>query len=311
MTVAEVTVGADYSAKFGDTTSPVTLTEACEWGGWYGIRHDTGAKVRVTTARLIGPLSSDNITPIITTPIVKEPSTMSTVTTSTAAKTARAARRANKPSITPTNNVTTTPKESTVSTIKINAKPAAKTTAPKRTPKRKPAAKQAAPVEAVVTLTQADLDAMVAKAVAEAVAGAVKAEASTTSKPAAKRSTSAKGVTVKLKLTKQTTNKVQFTYVGTDDKPLVTAVYVNMPLVATLAQDPAPVKVEFAAYTPRPTQKGQPKSKIRYSGTEDTISDLYVDRAAITKLGYTESKVPVVTVKVVSDDEITLTFPKA
>jgi hypothetical protein len=301
MTVAEAT----YSAKIGDTILPVTLTEACEWGGWFGVT-DTGSKIRVTTARLIGPVSTTTVdTP---TPIVKEPSTMSTVT-STAAKSARAARRANKPSITPTNNVTTTPKESTVSTIKINAKPAAKTT-PKRTPKRKPAAKPA-PVEAVVTLTQADLDAMVAKAVAEAVAGAVKAEASTTSKPAAKRSTSAKGVTVKLKLTKQTTNKVQFTYVGTDDKPLVTAVYVNMPLVATLAQDPAPVKVEFAAYTPRPTQKGQPKSKIRYSGTEDTISDLYVDRAAITKLGYTESKVPVVTVKVVSDDEITLTFPKA
>jgi hypothetical protein len=54
-----------------------------------------------------------------------------------------------------------------------------------------------------------------------------------------------------------------------------------------------------------------PKSKIRYSGDTETVTDLYVNRAAIEAMGYSETNVPVVTVKVISDDEISLTFPQA
>lgn len=236
---------------------------------------------------------------------------MSTPTAAaTAAKTARRSRRAaNAPSNTPT-AVTTTPtvKESTVSTIKV-------INTPKATPKRKPAAKRkpnkpvaAAPVETTITLTQAQLDALVAESVAKVLTMADAAKPAAV--PTVKRAKPAT-VTVKLKMAKTTTNKVQFSYAGKEENPLVTSVYVNLPLVEKFTTSGAPVAVEFTTYVPRAKQKPQPKSKIRYTGSETTISDLYVDRALITKLGYTESNPPVVTVKVISDDEISLTFPKA
>ena len=351
MTAKDVSVGLTYEVLVSDKLVPVTLTSECTWGGWYGKNKVTGHTVRIKTAgrlrkQLTGEIAASTEAAKQDSKVHTQ-TKEATVAAPTDAKAARAARRTanalakadttakevNEASKTPRNakgqiqsrkpaakqaakstpKSTPTPKESTVSkTTKSPArKPAATTNGKpagtvKITAKRKPAAKTApvlntAPVEI-------DIDAIVAAAVAEALAKAAPA-AKVTSKRAAKPV--AKPVTVKLKAANAVVNSYQFKYMGKDKQPLVTAVYVMIPLLERFASDGTPVEVALTEYVPSGKQKPQPKSKIRYSGSDDTIRDLYVDRALITKMGYSEANAPVVTVEVIGDNEIALTFPAA
>jgi hypothetical protein len=129
-----------------------------------------------------------------------------------------------------------------------------------------------------------------------------------TATPARTRSTAK---TVKLKAKAQKLKSWQFTFTGTAKTPLVKAVYVSNDLLAQFESGVKSVVIPFEQYTPGANQKPQPKSAIRFSGSEDTIRDLYVNREAATKAGFSEANAPIVTVKVVSDDEISLTFSQA
>jgi len=325
MTAKQVSVGLTYSVKFGDEFQPVTLTKDCPWGGWYGRNEMTGDTVRIATAgRLNSQVNGTAIREAVNTRkttgnIVHIDTKEATMPTSTPeARTARSNRRkpaAKQAANTPPTLTYTDTKESTVTT-----KPAAKS---KPAAKRKPAAKNKPVVKlsGAVTeeakqatlLTQDQANEMVAAAVAAAMAEFTAAATPAAKPTARKRKPAAKPetVTVKLKANAPKQTSYQFKYVGKDDNPLVTAVYVKLPLLEQFAEDGDAIDIFFTAYSPVGQQKPQPKSKIRYTGSDDTIRDLYVDRAGITALGYSESKPPVVTVEVIGSEEIALTFTAA
>jgi hypothetical protein len=55
MKKADVRIGETYTVKVSGKLVPVTLTNACAFGGWYGINTRTGKQVRIkTAARLRG-----------------------------------------------------------------------------------------------------------------------------------------------------------------------------------------------------------------------------------------------------------------
>lgn len=103
----------------------------------------------------------------------------------------------------------------------------------------------------------------------------------------------------------------QFTFKGTAKAPIVKAVYVSNDLLAKFESGVKSVVIPFEQYVPGERQKPQPKSAIRFSGSEDTIRDLYVNREVAVKAGFSEANAPVVTVKVTGDTEISLTFSQA
>jgi hypothetical protein len=119
----------------------------------------------------------------------------------------------------------------------------------------------------------------------------------------------AKTKTVKLKGYSETTNTWQFRYAGTAAEPFVKAVYITKDALDTLSD--GPLTVVFGKYVPGPKQKPMPASAIRYSGNAETIRDLYVNRAQAEKIGMTNDTPVKVSVKVVSDDEISLTISAA
>lgn len=118
-----------------------------------------------------------------------------------------------------------------------------------------------------------------------------------------------KGVTVKLKGYAETTNSWQFRYAGTSKDPFVKALYVNKEALDALAD--GPLTVVFKPYVPSGKQKPMPASAIRYSGQPETIRDLYVNRAQAEKKGFANDSTVNVVVKVVSDDEISITVSVA
>jgi hypothetical protein len=103
----------------------------------------------------------------------------------------------------------------------------------------------------------------------------------------------------------------QFTFKGTSKTPIVKAVYVSNDLLAKFESGVKSVVIPFEQYVPGERQKPQPKSAIRFTGSEDTIRDLYVNREVAVKAGFSEANAPVVTVKVTGDTEISLTFSQA
>jgi hypothetical protein len=130
-----------------------------------------------------------------------------------------------------------------------------------------------------------------------------------TRKPAAKAAPTVKTTTVKLKGTKETQTTWQFTFAGTSKTPLVKTVYINKDALDMLAD--GPLTVVFAPFVPSDTQRPQPKSAIRYTGDPETIRDLYMVRGTAEKAGFTNDSTVTVIVKVVSDDEISLSISAA
>lgn len=345
MVAKDVSAGLTYECLVSDKLVPVRLDRDCPYGGWYGTNLATGHRIRIKTAgrlrkQLTGEIAA-SAEAVKQDDIIHNTTKEATVpTASTDAKAARAARRsakstaapvtlgdvapakppvASKPvakNVTPRNakgqimsKKSTAKKENTTVKSTTAVKPAAKPATAKKTA-AKPTVKRIT-AKPVATPT-VDVDAIVQAAVAAALAEAgvkpatrVAARANGSTKPVAKP------VVVKLKANGAKVNSFQFKYVGKDEQPLITAVYVMIPLLEQFAENGDPVEIAFKQYVPSGKQKGQPKSKIRFTGSDDTIRDLYVDRALITKLGYTEKNAPVVTVKVTGEDTITLTIPAA
>jgi hypothetical protein len=317
MTAKEVSVGLTYNVKFADNTDPVTLTRECEWGGWYGRNERTGATVRIATAgRLHGQVNGtearaearkqDSTDNIVTTQSKESPAMPTTTPAQRNARSSRRTKPAAKPAATPAPEAT----ESVLDMARrVDAEVTAAKAKPKAAPRRRGNVKLSGTVTeeaAAITLTQAQLDAMVADAVAKAL-GETPAPKPTAKRTAKPKST-VKPLVITLAPTAPKQGSYQFKYDGKDANPLVTAVYLMIPLLERFAEDGTPVEIAFKPYQPVGKQAPMPKSKIRYTGSEDTIKDLYVDRALITEMGYSETNPPTVTVQVIKGNKITLTF---
>lgn len=134
--------------------------------------------------------------------------------------------------------------------------------------------------------------------------------ASTTRKRPAKPAATVRATNVKLKVAGETTNTFKFEYSGTAAEPFTKALYITKDAIETL--NDGPLTVIFTPYVPTgPKQKPMPASAIRYSGDPTTVRDLYVNRAAAEKKGFTEGGKASVVITVVSEDEISLAISPA
>ena len=281
MTAKDVSVGLTYNVKFGDVMDPVTLTRECEWGGFYGRNERTGNTVRIATAgRLHGQVNGEEardtarkqaLADHIVTTYSKETTAMPTTTAAT--RNARSSRRA-KPAAAPA------PVE-TVTKPKPKAKPKA-ASKPATTPRAKPAAK--AKPAAAKTLR-------------------ISGNATAAAKPAA----NGKPFTVKLKIAEFTTNKVKFEYVGTAAEPFVKSIYITQ---AALEGQEA-ITASFVPYVQTGKKKPQTLSTIRYSGTSEAATDLYVNRAQAEAKGFTNDSNVKMAVKVLDEETVQLSISVA
>jgi hypothetical protein len=261
MTVTDIEVGKTYTVTFGESTSPVLITEECEWGGWYGTDLDTNNRVRVATLRRITNEVSNGRQSVTVnnSNTSEEDSNMATATrkTSTTAADRRARRgvktddsktaaNGNTTTGTAKPNAKTTKESNTVSTRKISGN--AKKTAAKR------------PAATATTTT-------------------------TPAKPAAKRKPAAKTtptvktvdtLTVTLPMLKTTPNKVQY---GGAKGTIITGVYVTKDAVTALSED-SENYLEMT-FVPHATE---PQHSIRWNEDSDddkAIGNLYLSRDGI------------------------------
>jgi hypothetical protein len=120
-----------------------------------------------------------------------------------------------------------------------------------------------------------------------------------------------KAITVKLRVVAETTNTYKFEYDGTAAEPFVKAFYVTH-AAASLAKD-KPLTLGFVPYVQTGKKAAQTASTIRFSGADTEMArDLYVNRAAAEKAGFTNDSTVKVVMSVMKDEEhITLAITAA
>jgi hypothetical protein len=118
-------------------------------------------------------------------------------------------------------------------------------------------------------------------------------------------------ITVKLRVVAETTNTYKFEYVGSDDTPFVKTFYVTH-AAASMAKD-KPLTLGFIPYVQTGKKAAQTASTIRFSGADTEMArDLYVNRAAAEKAGFTNDSTVKVVMSVMKDEEhITLAITAA